>query len=59
MLIVENVRKVYRVKEKSGWLLRKWTEVEAVSDLSFRMEPGKIIGLLGINGAGKTTTIKM
>lgn len=59
MLIVENVRKVYRVKEKSGWLMRKWTEVEAVSDLSFRMEPGKIIGLLGINGAGKTTTIKM
>lgn len=59
MLIVENVRKVYRVKEKAGWLLRKWTDVEAVSDLSFQMEPGKIIGLLGINGAGKTTTIKM
>ncbi|RNB80340.1 ABC transporter ATP-binding protein [Brevibacillus nitrificans] len=59
MLIVENVRKVYRVKEKKGWFSQKWTEVEAVSDLSFRMEPGKIIGLLGINGAGKTTTIKM
>jgi len=59
MLIVENVRKVYRVKEKNGWFSGKWTEVEAVADLSFRMEPGKIIGLLGINGAGKTTTIKM
>lgn len=59
MLIAENVRKVYRVKEKTGWFQKKWTEVEAVSDLSFRMVPGKIIGLLGINGAGKTTTIKM
>ncbi|CAI8756320.1 ABC-2 type transport system ATP-binding protein [Brevibacillus sp. IT-7CA2] len=59
MLIAENVRKVYRVKEKKGWFLQRWTEVEAVADLSFRMVPGKIIGLLGINGAGKTTTIKM
>ena len=59
MLIVENVRKVYRVKEKGSWLRQQWKEVEAVSDVSFRMVPGKIIGLLGINGAGKTTTIKM
>ncbi|NRS51892.1 ABC transporter ATP-binding protein [Brevibacillus sp. HB2.2] len=59
MLIAENVRKVYRVKEKKGWFRQQWTEVEAVADLSFRMVPGKIIGLLGINGAGKTTTIKM
>lgn len=59
MLIAENVRKVYRVKEKNGWFSGKWTEVEAVADLSFRMKPGKIIGLLGVNGAGKTTTIKM
>ncbi|EJL47511.1 ABC transporter ATP-binding protein [Brevibacillus agri] len=59
MLIVENVRKVYRVKEKKGWLRQQWKQVEAVSDVSFRMVPGKIIGLLGINGAGKTTTIKM
>lgn len=59
MLIAEHVQKVYRVKEKKGWLSQKWKEVEAVADVSFQMEPGKIIGLLGINGAGKTTTIKM
>ncbi len=32
---------------------------KAVSDASFRLEPGEIAGLLGPNGAGKTTTIRM
>jgi ABC-2 type transport system ATP-binding protein len=31
----------------------------AVSDLSFRVEPGWVLGLLGPNGAGKTTTLRM
>ena len=31
----------------------------AVSDVSFTVEPGKIIGFLGPNGAGKTTTLRM
>lgn len=33
--------------------------VEAVRDLSLKIESGELFGFLGPNGAGKTTTIKM
>jgi len=59
MLVAENITKVYKQKTRTGFFKSKYQETTAVSDLSFQMEPGKIIGLLGLNGAGKTTTIKM
>ncbi len=31
----------------------------AVQDVSFTVEPGEIVGYIGVNGAGKSTTIKM
>ena len=31
----------------------------AVRDVTFKCEPGKVLGLLGPNGAGKTTTLRM
>jgi len=31
----------------------------AVTDVSFTVEPGQIVGFLGPNGAGKTTTLRM
>jgi ABC-2 type transport system ATP-binding protein len=31
----------------------------AVSDVTFRVEPGWVLGLLGPNGAGKTTVLRM
>ncbi|RII19574.1 Daunorubicin/doxorubicin resistance ATP-binding protein DrrA [Streptomyces sp. YIM 130001] len=37
----------------------KKTERYAVSDLTFRVEKGQVLGLLGPNGAGKTTTLRM
>ena len=33
--------------------------VHAVTDVSFRVEQGQVLGLLGPNGAGKTTTLRM
>ena len=40
-------------------LAKRFGEVQAVTDVSFAVEPGEIFGLLGPNGAGKTTTIRM
>ena len=33
--------------------------IAAVEDLSFRVEPGEIVGFLGPNGAGKSTTMRI
>ncbi len=46
-LVIEGLGKAY----KGGF--------RAVSDLTFRVEPGQVLGLLGPNGAGKTTTLRM
>ena len=35
------------------------TEIAAVSDVTFSIEPGEMVGYIGANGAGKSTTIKM
>ncbi len=35
------------------------TEIVAVSDVTFSVEPGEMVGYIGANGAGKSTTIKM
>jgi len=40
-------------------LARSFGGHEAVTDVSFAVEPGEVVGLLGPNGAGKTTTIRM
>jgi len=40
-------------------LTKHFGPVQAVSDLSFTVEPGSVTGFLGPNGAGKTTTLRM
>ncbi len=40
-------------------LSKTFNGVKAVSDLSFTVRQGEIVGLLGENGAGKTTTLRM
>ncbi len=42
-----------------GLFSRKYELTTAVKDVSFRVEPGELVGFLGANGAGKTTTLKM
>ncbi|SFF39621.1 ABC-2 type transport system ATP-binding protein [Paenibacillus algorifonticola] len=38
---------------------REMQTKHAVSDISFSIEEGEVVGFLGPNGAGKTTTLKM
>lgn len=40
-------------------LSRRYGEFVAVDDVSFAINPGEVVGLLGHNGAGKTTIMKM
>ncbi len=46
MIDVQSVSKSYR-------------QVQALSDVSFRCEPGRVTGLLGPNGAGKSTLMRI
>lgn len=60
MILVENLCKSYFVKEKGKfWARAQLKEIQAVKNISLKIDRGQVIGLLGINGAGKTTTIKM
>jgi len=40
-------------------LARRYGEALAVADVSFRVEPGELVALVGGSGSGKTTTLKM
>ncbi len=40
-------------------LTRRYGQLTAVDDVSFRVETGEILGFLGPNGAGKTTTMRV
>lgn len=39
-------------------LRRSFGDVQAVREVSLKVAPGEIVGLLGANGAGKTTTMR-
>lgn len=64
---VQQLSKTFRVPEREAGLAaalrslfrRKHKIVNAVSEVSFTIAPGEIVGFLGPNGAGKTTTLKM
>jgi ABC-2 type transport system ATP-binding protein len=40
-------------------LTKRYGDLTAVDHITFRAEPGQVLGFLGPNGAGKSTTMKM
>jgi len=65
-ITVSHLRKFYKVHKKEPGLLgslkslfaRKYETIEAVNDISFKIDEGELVGFIGPNGAGKTTTLK-
>ena len=58
MIELQNVSKTYDYKKSVGFLKKEHVKVKAVEDISFKVDEGEKIGLIGLNGAGKSTTIK-
>jgi ABC-2 type transport system ATP-binding protein len=66
-IVVDQLSKVYRIPKKDPGLggavkalfRPRFTEKVAVDGISFSVEPGEVVGYIGVNGAGKSTTIKM
>jgi ABC-2 type transport system ATP-binding protein len=52
--MIEHLAPVVEVEN----LVKQYGDFDAVRDLSFQVEPGEIVGLVGANGAGKTTTLR-
>ena len=70
LIAVENVTKIYRTRQGPGFVLgaggvarlfrgERTKTVTALDDVSFAVEPGESVGIIGANGSGKSTLLKI
>ncbi|MBF4694076.1 ABC transporter ATP-binding protein [Fusibacter ferrireducens] len=67
MIELEGISKTYRIPVRSkgvggaikALFKREYEVVQALKGISFKINPGEIVGYIGPNGAGKSTTIKI
>lgn len=66
-IIVDDLIKNFEITEKkqglvgsiSSLFFPKKTQIRALKGVSFKINPGELVGFIGPNGAGKTTTLKV
>lgn len=67
MIEMKGISKTYRIRKREAGIksavrslfARDYTEIRALSDMTFTIPDGQIVGYIGPNGAGKSTTIKI
>lgn len=67
MIECKNVRKVYKTKAISkgafgivrDLFVPSWQDVQSLMEISFSIEKGECVGILGTNGSGKSTLTKI
>lgn len=67
MIELQQIQKSFKVAKRSAgfWQTSKalfhkeYTQIDALSDISFNIQPGEMVGYIGPNGAGKSSTIKI
>jgi ABC-2 type transport system ATP-binding protein len=66
-ILVEALTKIYQIPKKDPGLpgalkalvRPRYEAKRAVDGISFKVDPGEMVGYIGVNGAGKSTTIKL